>query len=106
MASGVVKWFNSRKGYGFITPEGAGESDEDSDIFVHHSNISMEGFRVLYQDDKVDFEIEQTEKGLEAKIVEVTERAPRRRRRRKKSSNASTEDAMDDEAAGDRKSVV
>jgi CspA family cold shock protein len=82
MVSGIVKWFNSRKGYGFITPDGTPEGAENADIFVHHTNIKMEGFRVLYQGDKVTFDIEDGAKGKEARNIEVTERAPRPKRRR------------------------
>ena len=81
MVNGIVKWFNSRKGYGFITPEGTPE-DANADVFVHHTNIKMEGFRVLYQGDKVTFDIEDGQKGKEARNIEITERAPRPKRRR------------------------
>lgn len=61
MALGTVKWFNDQKGYGFITPE-----DGSSDLFVHHSNITMEGFKTLEDGQKVEFEARQGKKGLEA----------------------------------------
>ncbi len=80
--NGIVKWFNSRKGYGFITPEGTPEGAENADVFVHHSNIKMEGFRVLYQNDKVTFDVEDGQKGKEAKNVNIVERAPRPKRKR------------------------
>lgn len=64
MESGVVKWFNSAKGYGFITKDSGG------DIFVHFSGIDGEGFRSLKEGQKVNFEIEETEKGPQA--VQVT----------------------------------
>lgn len=79
--NGTVKWFNARKGYGFLTPEGAEES-ENADVFVHFSNIVMEGFKSLYEGDKVTFEVAEGEKGKEAKNVNVTERAPKPARRR------------------------
>jgi len=73
MATGVVKWFNSRKGYGFITPD-----EGDKDVFVHYSAIKVEDseFANLGEGDKVEFEVNQGEKGLEAKDVSVTEKAP------------------------------
>ncbi len=60
---GTVKWFNATKGYGFIGREGG------DDVFVHFSAISMEGYRSLKQDQKVEFEIEQGPKGLQAANV-------------------------------------
>jgi CspA family cold shock protein len=57
MAEGTVKWFNERKGFGFI------EKDEGGDVFVHHSAIQAEGFRTLYEGQRVSFEIEQGTKG-------------------------------------------
>ena len=64
MANGVVKWFNDRKGYGFI------EQEEGDDIFVHHSAINMAGFRTLAEGDRVSFEIEVGDRGPAAKNVE------------------------------------
>lgn len=64
MASGTVKWFNSEKGYGFISqPEGG------PDVFVHHTAIQMNGYRVLEEGQSVEFEVEQGPKGLMAKDV-------------------------------------
>ena len=60
MEQGVVKWFNTKKGYGFITRE-SGE-----DIFVHYSGIIGDGYRSLNEGDKVEFEIEDTNKGPQA----------------------------------------
>jgi CspA family cold shock protein len=57
MAEGIVKWFNERKGYGFI------EQEDGPDVFVHHSAISGEGFKSLREGDKVTFDIEQGQKG-------------------------------------------
>jgi cold shock protein len=64
MAIGTVKWFNDEKGYGFITPD-----DGSEDLFVHHSNISMNGFRSLKDGQKVSYEPGQGRKGLEATNV-------------------------------------
>ena len=63
MAEGIVKWFNDRKGYGFI------ERDDGKDLFVHHSSIDMSGFRTLAEGDKVSFEINESDRGPEAKNV-------------------------------------
>jgi CspA family cold shock protein len=60
---GKVKWFNDRKGWGFIV------TDEYGDVFVHHSSIEMDGFRTLEQDEEVSFEIVETPKGLQASNV-------------------------------------
>ena len=64
MASGIVKWFDERKGYGFI------EQEDGPDVFVHHSGISGEGFKSLREGDRVTFEIEEGQKGPSA--VNVT----------------------------------
>lgn len=63
MEKGKVKWFSERKGYGFITPDGGGE-----DLFVHHSNLA-EGTRSLSEDQAVEYESAQGQKGLEATNV-------------------------------------
>jgi CspA family cold shock protein len=60
MANGIVKWFNERKGYGFI------EQDEGPDVFVHHSGINAPGFKTLNEGDRVTFEIEEGQKGPRA----------------------------------------
>jgi cold shock protein len=62
--TGRVKWFNDRKGFGFITPD-AGERD----CFVHHSAIQMQGFRTLAEGDRVEFEVVQGDKGPSAQNV-------------------------------------
>ena len=64
MADGVVKWFNERKGYGFIEQEGG------PDVFVHHTGINGTGFKTLQEGDRVTFDIEQGAKGPAA--VNVT----------------------------------
>lgn len=64
VAEGTVKWFNDKKGYGFIEQtNGAG------DIFVHYSSITMSGFRTLAEGEKVCFEIERNDRGYAAKNV-------------------------------------
>ncbi len=64
MATGRIKWFNDAKGYGFIEqPDGQG------DVFVHFSAINMEGFKTLSEGQEVEFELKQTEKGLQAANV-------------------------------------
>ena len=64
MAEGIVKWFNDKKGYGFI------EQEEGGDVFVHHSAINMSGFKSLTEGERVTFEIEEGNKGPAAKNVE------------------------------------
>jgi cold shock protein len=64
MATGTVKWFNSEKGYGFITPDEGGK-----DLFVHHSNVSGEGYKSLAEGAKVEFEPAEGQKGPEATNV-------------------------------------
>ncbi len=64
MASGTVKWFNAEKGYGFIS-----QPDNGADVFVHHTAIQMNGYRVLEEGQAVEFEGEQGPKGLMAKDV-------------------------------------
>ena len=66
MAEGTVKWFNDRKGFGFIT------KDEGGDIFVHYSSITMSGFKSLKEGDRVSFEVEEDERGPKAKNVQKT----------------------------------
>jgi CspA family cold shock protein len=66
MPTGVVKWFNDEKGYGFITPD-----DGSKDLFVHQSAISGEGFRSLTEGAKVEFESESGEKGPRAVNVQA-----------------------------------
>lgn len=64
MSQGTVKWFNSEKGYGFITPDEGG-----GDVFVHHTAINTTGYRTLDEGQKVNFEIEQSDKGPQATNV-------------------------------------
>jgi len=63
MSEGKVKWFNPRKGYGFIA------TDDGRDIFVHYASISGEGYRTLAEGDPVTFDIVEGEKGLRAENV-------------------------------------
>ena len=63
MANGTVKWFNESKGYGFIS-----QSSGD-DIFVHFSSIEGTGFRTLTEGEEVEFEVRETERGLQAANV-------------------------------------
>ena len=61
---GKVKWFNDQKGYGFITPE-----DGSKDLFVHHSGIIADGFKSLFENQAVEFDTVQSEKGPKAANV-------------------------------------
>ncbi len=63
MATGTVKWFNDAKGYGFISQEGG------DDVFVHHTAIQMDGFRTLKEGERVEFDVTQGPKGLQASNV-------------------------------------
>ena len=66
MAAGTVKWFNGEKGFGFIS-----QDDGGPDVFVHFSAISGSGFRNLDENQKVEFEVTQGPKGLQASNVRV-----------------------------------
>ena len=56
--TGTVKWFDNKKGYGFITP-----SNGDKDLFVHHTGLQMEGFKTLAEDQTVNYEVGDSERG-------------------------------------------
>ena len=63
MPSGTVKWFNDKKGFGFI------ENDDGGDVFVHHTDIQGSGFKTLSEGDRVSFDVEQGPKGPKASNV-------------------------------------
>ena len=63
MSEGTIKWFNSKKGFGFI------EQESGDDVFVHFSAIEMSGFKTLAEGERVQFEVEENDKGLSAKKV-------------------------------------
>jgi CspA family cold shock protein len=95
MAEGTVKWFNPRKGYGFI-------ADKDGrDIFVHYASISGEGYKTLNEGEPVSFDVVEGEKGLRAENVipkaaasGKTEAAPK-----KKATSESSETAEEEETS-------
>ncbi|WP_442782719.1 cold shock domain-containing protein CspD [Collimonas fungivorans] len=64
MATGIVKWFNDSKGFGFVTPDAGGE-----DLFAHFSAIQMDGFKTLKEGQKVQFDITQGPKGKQASNI-------------------------------------
>ncbi|NWG88133.1 MAG: cold-shock protein [Hydrogenophilaceae bacterium] len=66
MATGIVKWFNDSKGFGFITPDGGGE-----DLFAHFSAINMSGFKTLKEGQRVSFEIAEGPKGKQAANIQA-----------------------------------
>ena len=64
MAFGTVKWFNAEKGFGFIAPDDGG-----SDVFAHYSAIQSNGYRTLEENQKVEFDVKQGPKGLQAENI-------------------------------------
>jgi len=64
LARGTVKWFNEKKGFGFIKDE-----EKDQDVFVHFSGINQDGFKTLNEGESVSFEVEETDRGPQAKNV-------------------------------------
>lgn len=66
MATGIVKWFNDAKGFGFVTPD-----DGSADLFAHFSAINMSGFKSLKEGQKVRFEVTQGQKGKQASNIQA-----------------------------------
>lgn len=64
MATGIVKWFNAEKGFGFITPD-----DNGKDVFAHYSQIAAKGYRTLEENQRVEFDVAQGPKGLQAENI-------------------------------------
>ena len=87
MPVGTVKWFNATKGFGFIAPDGGG-----NDVFVHQTDIQVQGYRELTEGQKVEFEVQPGQKGPKAANVrplrsrDVRRRVSRRRTHRAKRS--------------------
>ena len=67
MATGIVKWFNDAKGFGFITPD-----DGSDDLFAHFSAINKSGFKSLQEGQKVTFEVTQGQKGKQASNIQTS----------------------------------
>ena len=66
MTTGIVKWFNAEKGFGFIAPD-----DGSADVFAHYSAIDSSGYRSLDENDKVEYDLEQGPKGPQASNIQV-----------------------------------
>ena len=96
MAEGKVKWFNTRKGYGFIS------TDDGKDIFVHYSNIESDGYKTLAEGDPVTFDVVDGEKGPRAENV-VPKGAPKSKPAPKTEPPPKTESAPKAKAATKRK---
>lgn len=67
MTTGVVKWFNNAKGFGFVSPDGGGD-----DVFAHFSAIEMDGYKSLRQGQKVEFDVSHGPKGLFAQKIRLS----------------------------------
>ncbi len=87
MPEGKVKWFNTRKGYGFIS------SADGPDIFVHYSNISGDGYRTLNEGDAVSFDVVEGEKGLRAENVVPKQAEEGKTAKKTKAGTQKREDA-------------
>jgi len=98
MAEGKVKWFNTRKGYGFIS------TDDGKDIFVHYSNIESDGYKTLAEGDPVTFDVVDGEKGPRAENV-VPKGAPKSKPAPKTEPPPKTESAPKTKPAPKRKSA-
>ncbi len=70
MNTGVVKWFNNAKGYGFVTPD-----QGEQDVFIHFSAIEMDGYKTLKEGQKVQFDLEEGPKGLHAANLQAASEA-------------------------------
>ncbi|WGH83596.1 cold-shock protein [Auritidibacter ignavus] len=70
MPQGTVRWFNAEKGYGFIT------SDQNDDVFVHYTFIDHEGFKKLLEGQRVEFDLEPSDRGLQARQVRALSGMP------------------------------
>jgi len=66
MSTGVVKWFNAEKGFGFIVPDDGGK-----DLFAHYSEIRSEGYKTLQDNQRVSFDVDQGQKGPSAKNIQI-----------------------------------
>ena len=66
MSTGIVKWFNNAKGYGFVTPD-----DGEQDVFIHFSAIEMDGYKTIKEGQKVEFDVSEGPKGLHAAHVQM-----------------------------------
>jgi len=82
MAKGTVKWFDNKKGFGFVVNE------EGKDVFVHYSNIQLEGFRALKDGQIVEYEQLDTGKGLQGKEVRILEVNPQTGEKTRKLENS------------------